>query len=313
MGMSLGQYYAKIGSGGTSAASFAANAQTKVVQGMLSGVGAGIPNLQSLARTQYNKDQGSNGAFAQAMMNSGMTPEVMMSILNTAGIKGTTAQNVWEVAAGALTGQESLGTAVSKTAAESRINQMIAANRPKSSFFGLGNTMTMSTHNHQLSLAETNIDKFIGGHGATAQGSQTAAALLAHGMGGMVKIPGVNLSRDPVTGKLIPGSEGYESVGAALGGSSSFAGLMASKGTIDINGKSESISKWVAAHRTSMQPKSNTAKNGTKGSVGNVTVNLSPQAAQLLSLTTSGAAVLGNNTSTMNSAPTQDPVSFYGS
>jgi hypothetical protein len=110
------------------------------------------------------------------------------------------------------------------------------------------------------------------------------------------------------------GGFGNETIQAALGNKTTFDAMMKGQGQIDVNGKKVSISQFVAQHKASLAPASKTSKaGGGKGSVGTVTVSAGPGLQNILTLVGSGAVNIGNNSSTLNMPPTQDPVSFGGS
>jgi hypothetical protein len=287
-GVSIATYENKIAS--DPSGSYAARAQAVVEQQRLGAFGAGIPNVQHLASMALKNQSGVHSEFATQSRNAGVLDEMLPGILSGAGIstQGVSLNGQWDAYAMLKANPNSLPTYVNKNNAETSINQQIAGLRPGNRQAGdMTGTWSSMTRNHQLSGAQSNIDNYIQTHQVNSAGAGVAASLLAHG------------SKDFVSGSGFGvGGNDKESVLAALGDPRTAALIMAGKGTI--NG--QSVSKWAAQHKTSLTPKSSTSSN--KKGDGTVTISLTPAAAQLVQVATSGAAQIGNNYGTINTPPT---------
>jgi len=296
IGMPLDQYMQQIAQNNTGAVDLWGRSQQAVENQRLTPFVSGIPNVQHLASLAAQHQSGGASLFAQAAMSgqygTPVLPQMLPGILSAAGIdtSGMDPSGMWDAYAKVIANPQGLQHAVSNTQAQQTINQQIGKLRPHKAggiegFFGLGGSSgDLSTQNHQLSGAQSNIDTYITNHGASSSGAGIAAALLAHG------------SQDQVSGAAFgQGGTGSESIQAALGNSTTFQALMAGKGTINVNGKNMSIGQFVAQHKTSLVPPSSTqGNNNKKGSTGTVTIDLTPAAAQLVQVAASGAAQIGN-------------------
>lgn len=301
MGKSLPAYEAAIAADPTG--QIAAQGQQAFMMHVLGPLGSGIKGLQGMADLAYKHQSGGQSKFAQALMKQGnITTQQMTGMLNAAGVntQGVSLNGQWDALAGILSGKSNLPTAVAKSSAESAINAQINKLRPTGHDSWWGNPFHTSTLNHQFSGAEANVDRYISHHGVGAFGTGAAAALLAHGQKDRIQLPGLGQANAEGVRGI-----GTESVAAALGNRSTFNEVMSGHAQVQMaNGKYESLSKWVTAHKTSLGPPSSTKGGSASKAAGTITVNLTPAASQLVQIATSGAAQIGNNYGTLNTPPT---------
>ncbi len=314
LGMNLGEYNANIAEGGFAGASAAARGQQAAMTQILGHYAGMIPNGTSLAAAAYSHLSGGQSQFAQTMMRNNVivNPQTQLpQLLQTAGINtsGMDLDAMWNAFAGVSSGHINLSRAVNNAQASQTVNKALNARTPKQMGLlgqvlaigpgnlyghGIASEVSSSFTATRMGDAKGLIDKYINTHGAASSGALNLEALAEHGGTGSVDINGhgYDLGQALSTGALAKSIEAGDAQYVYGSGKN--------------KGKATSLSAWAASKAGQNAPASNTKTNdASKGTAG--TFGLTPQAAQLVQLMSSGSTQIGNNMDTLNTPPVGIP------
>lgn len=297
MGVSIPQYEVNISNPKTGG-QYGAQAQQLVTKQGLSPWFANLgPQAKQQAKMELKNQSGVSSEFHTSFLTANnLTNEQLPGILQRSGIDTSNmtlpdGQPNYSGMIGILASQylypNQTTTAYSKTGADQAINAKVKqlTGAEESGFFG--NAFTHS-NGGQLTNAGWNTTNYINNHGSNSKGAATAASLLANAS--QLRVTGIGFGPQ---GSAAP--DDYETVQAALGGSSTFQKLIKGQGTITLaDGTKESIGKFVAAHKMALTPPSNTSGNNSNNNGNANTLGLTPAAAQLVQILPSAAAQAGN-------------------
>ena len=280
-GKSLGaSEYMQMGSSG---AAYTASMQQKMQSQITGEINRGTGAKTNMKPGQFNKQFLDNGGSIQEIQGLLQSPAFGYSATQINSMAPGALLNLWQK----VSKPNNLANAVSVSQSQTSMSNY--ANR-LSAIAGQGSESMDNVGQDQSAAGELSAtQRWISGHKATPAEAARLSALMVHGGKGKVTVNGQSMS-----------------VWDAMQNQGDLTKIAQGKGSYTgVHGGSENLSKFFTQHVTNKTPPSST-KNKGKGA-GTVTISLTPAAAQLVQIATSGAAQIGNNYGTINTPPTGIP------